>query len=135
MDYRKKRYLTAFIGHFPDAIALNNYIRISYEDDNPTSQFQEDFKLGDYEPELREVEFFEDARTIASEFLKGASYSKSFIASFEPKYDAVKEQSPNCVILIYDLDYANESRKDILEGKACLQGLGAFGYDISSPPL
>jgi hypothetical protein len=134
-DHRKAGYVSIWVGDFPLAIALRGYVRINYEDDGPTSMFQEDFNLGRYTPELREFEFYENPPLEAAIFLKGASYSTSFIDAFTEKFAAFQEEKPNSVILLFDFHFPFERRIPILNETNWIVSLGSFPYNRQSRPV
>ncbi|MBK9453280.1 MAG: immunity 22 family protein [Bacteroidetes bacterium] len=134
-DYRKAGYVSIWVGNFPVVMALRGYVRIDYEEDEPSSMFQEDFHLGRYTPELREFEFYENPPLEAVNFLKGASYSTSFIDAFTEKFAAFEAEKPNAVILLFDFQFPFEQRIPILAETNWIASLGSFRYNRQSRPI
>ncbi|MEW9052728.1 MAG: immunity 22 family protein [Neobacillus sp.] len=103
----KEGYVTMWAGNFNSKEELLNYFAFSYSEDGDAfpSKFEEDFKIGYFDEDFKEVWYLERAQTRLPVLLAGCSYEEVVIPRFMQTQGDTLDSSVNSIILLYNFQY------------------------------
>lgn len=88
------------------------------------SKFQKNFRIGYYDEDFSEIEYFENSFNNLKNILEDFSYDEKIIPQFMQIY---QEQYYNCVVLLYNFEYI-PSIENYTDGDNYLRFIGVADY-------
>lgn len=118
--------VSLWLGNFSDSQSFNDFIEFDYTEDGDLipSKFQKNFRIGYYDEDFSEIEYFENSFNNLKNILEGFSYDEKIIPQFTQIY---QEQYYNCVILLYNFEYI-PSIENYTDGDNYLRFIGVADY-------
>lgn len=118
--------VSLWLGNFSDSQSFNDFIELDYTEDGDLipSKFQKNFRIGYYDEDFSEIEYFENSFNNLKNILEGFSYDEKIIPQFMQIY---QEQYYNCVILLYNFEYI-PSIENYTDGDNDLKFIGVADY-------
>src|SRR4051812_30973543 len=100
--------VSLWAGTFKSIEKLQNYMMISYTEDGDAlpSIFEKDFKIGHYDIDFREIDFYVEPSTNLKLLLEGVSYDDVIISRFLELYGENLPEEVNSIILLYNFKYS-----------------------------
>jgi len=138
MSFKKEGFVAIWAGKFDSEDKYDSYIEENYEDlededledDSPLSDFADDFNLGHYDSDFQDAAFNGEEYISILDFIKGASYSSSFIKDVEIISKTKTFDKVNAIVLIYDLSFKPDKIDEYLGFP--LKFIGNFKYNKKS---
>lgn len=101
--------VAVWIGFPPDRNSFDSFLDEQYDENgNSTSRFGEMFRLGWYDHDKRDAEYFGTLPVALDSLLKGASYSESFRREVVRRATEIGLTGGTAYIAVYDQTYEGE---------------------------
>jgi hypothetical protein len=128
MDYRKRGFVSIWVGHFNDPQSLASYVEQDFRSSPPPSRFGKDFQIGRYNEDGREASFKGEFSSTDEAFLERFSYSSSYRDLALSALKGMGSHTFNSVVLILDLKFEAAAIREVIKEDYQIRFLGAFEY-------